>query len=129
VALLVFALVLAAISSMETIMFIHAHRNGLLRTRLSSPVFRWGVLASLAPVAVFLITMPFAFLSTTGVLISWAVLMSLLSRVIGRIAPEEVRRADHTVATAWGGRLRSLRRRPVAHEEVAAPDRAEEPTR
>jgi uncharacterized membrane protein len=128
VALLVFALVLAAISSMETTMFVHAHRRGLLLTRLSPAVFRWGMLASLAPVAVFLVTMPFAFLSTTGVLLSWAVLMALLSRALGRIAPEEVRQSVQPVVTAWGGRTRFLRRRHVAREE-AAPDRAGDPTR
>jgi uncharacterized membrane protein len=129
VALLVFALVLAAISGMETIMFVHAHRNGLLRSPVSSAVLRWGVLASLAPVAVFLVTMPFAFFSTTGVLLSWAVLMSLLGRVIGRIAPEEVRRADQPVVTALGGHMRSTRRQRVARKEAATADRDDETTR
>jgi uncharacterized membrane protein len=91
VSVLVFALVLSGISGMETAMFVHAHRRRLLRVPLSPAMFRWGVMASLQPVAVFLVTMPFAYLSSTGVLLSWAVLFTLLNRLTRRFAPDAVR--------------------------------------
>ena len=94
VALLLFATALAAVSGMETVMFAHAHRRNLLRSGLSPSVFKWGVIASLQPVVMFVVTMPFAFLSTTGVLISWAVISPLLGMWVDRRAPTETPGSD-----------------------------------
>lgn len=94
VALLLFATTLAAVSGMETVMFAHAHRRNLLRSGLPPSVFKWGVIASLQPVVLFVVTMPFAFLSTTGVLISWAVISPLLGMWVDRHAPVEAPGSD-----------------------------------
>ena len=94
VALLLFATALAAVSGMETVMFAHAHRRNLLRSGLSPSVFKWGVIASLQPVVMFVVTMPFAFLSTTGVLISWAVISPLIGIWVDRHAPAETPGSD-----------------------------------
>lgn len=87
VSVIVFAIALSVVSGMETVLFAHAQRAGLLTVGLSPEVYRWGVLASLQPVVVFMVTMPFAFVSTTAVLVSWGVLGPLMGRWVQRRAP------------------------------------------
>jgi uncharacterized membrane protein len=91
VSVIFFALVLAAISGVETVMYVHARRADLERRRLSDVQHRWGVIASLTPVAMFLVTAPFAFIDPTWTLLSWAVLPILTARLYRRLAPEEVK--------------------------------------
>jgi len=88
VSVILFATALSVVSGMETVLFAHAHRAGLLTVELTAEVYRWGLLASLQPVAMFIITMPFAFISPTGVLVSWAFLGPLMGRWIVRRAPD-----------------------------------------
>jgi uncharacterized membrane protein len=98
VSVLIFAAVLAAISGMEVLMYVQAHKGRLMRTGLSPSEFRWGLLASAPPVIVFLVTVPFAYVSTTGVMISWGVLIPLLTSFIRRRAPEHVRATNRSLA-------------------------------
>jgi uncharacterized membrane protein len=62
-ALAIFALSMAAASLVETIMIGHAHRAGLMKQKLSDDAYRWERFASLTPVAVFLVSIPIAFVS------------------------------------------------------------------
>ena len=69
-----FGLTLAAISGMETVLFAVADRHDLMRRRLPRDAFRYGVVASTAPVAIFLLSIPLAFvLSPTIALLSWLI--------------------------------------------------------
>jgi len=56
-----FALTMAAISGMETVIFRHAHRNRLLIHAMSEEVYRYGMIQSTVPVALFLVSIPIAF--------------------------------------------------------------------
>lgn len=94
ISVVVFALVLAAISGMETVMFVHAHRAGLFAEPLTDQQFRWSVGASLQPLAIFTLTVPLAFVSTTATLLSWALAAPLVGTVLGRVAPPDAIRSD-----------------------------------
>ena len=67
----VYAVAVAAVSGMEVLLFRRAHLDGLMTRKLSPEVYRWGVLASLSPVAFFLLSIPLAFVSTTLAVIVW----------------------------------------------------------
>lgn len=108
VSLLLFAAALAAVSGMETVMFAHAHRRNLMRTGLSPGVYKWGLLASLQPVALFIVTMPFAFLSTTGVLISWGVISPLAGAWIERRTPSDASAEDRPLTARHESSLTQL---------------------
>ncbi|MFZ4516812.1 MAG: TMEM175 family protein [Microthrixaceae bacterium] len=86
VSVIVFAITLAVISAMETVMFVYAHRSGCLRDRLTPWQYRFEVLASLQPVAVFLVTLPLAYVNTTLTLISWAFVSPIFGAILHRIA-------------------------------------------
>ena len=74
VSIMVFAIALAIISTMETVLFHYAYKHDLLRNRIDHDVYRYGVLASMLPVVVFILTLPLAFVSTTLTLLSWIVI-------------------------------------------------------
>lgn len=78
VSVAVFAAVLAVISAMELVLFVHAHRSALMRQPLTPEQFRGGVIGSLQPVVIFVVTMPLAFVSPTITLLSWGVLAPTL---------------------------------------------------
>lgn len=90
VSVLVFAVVLAVISTMETVLLAHAHRSDLLLERPPPAEYRRWLVDSLQPVAVFVVTMPLAFVSTTLTLLSWAV----VSPLIGAALDRRLRRRD-----------------------------------
>ncbi len=92
VSVIFFAVVLAALSGVQTIMYVHARRAELERHRLTDVQQRWRIIGSLIPVAMFLVTAPFAFVNPSWVLISWAVLPLVTARLYRRLAPEEVKR-------------------------------------
>ncbi len=87
ISVVAFAVVLGVVSGMETVLFAHARRAGLLRRVLPDDVYRWGLLASSVPVIIFTVTLPLAFVDTTLTLTSWIVLAPLLGMVLGRFAP------------------------------------------
>jgi uncharacterized membrane protein len=79
VSVAIFALTLAAISGMESVIFRHAHRGGLLASPMSESTYRYGMIQSTTPVVVFALSIPVAFLwSPTAALLSW-----ILSPLIG----------------------------------------------
>jgi hypothetical protein len=58
-------------------MFVRAHREKLFRHEMSPEVFRFGVLASSAPVLVFFISIPLAYANTTLALSSWLIIFPI----------------------------------------------------
>lgn len=87
ISVLLLALCLSAISSLEVVLFRYAYKHDLLIERISPAVYRYGVKASTAPVVMFIVTIPLAFVSTTLTLMSW-MLMAPLGAWMGRKAPE-----------------------------------------
>jgi uncharacterized membrane protein len=71
VSVAVYAPVVAAISGLEVVMFVQAARGRLLRRAVPRGVFRWGMTASLLPVALFLASVPVAFLNTRLAVVVW----------------------------------------------------------
>jgi uncharacterized membrane protein len=69
----IYAVTVAAVSGMEVVLLRHAHRNGLLARSMPEDVYRWGRINSLAPVAVFLASIPIAFVDTTLAVLVWLV--------------------------------------------------------
>jgi uncharacterized membrane protein len=70
---IVYAACLAFVSLMEVLMLVRARNVGLLRTQPSPATFRHAVVGSLAPVAVFALSIPIAFYSSTLALLFWIV--------------------------------------------------------
>lgn len=58
----IYSVAVAAVSGMEVVLFRAARRGDLLIRPLPDDVYRWGVIQSLSPVVVFLVSIPVAFL-------------------------------------------------------------------
>jgi uncharacterized membrane protein len=72
VVIVLYAVTLGIASVLEAVLFFHAQRAELLRTRLDERAFRNYMLASLAPAAVFALSVPIAIFYDPGVaLLSW----------------------------------------------------------
>ena len=84
----IYALNVAVISAMEVVMFVVAHRGGMLDKPLPQDVYRYGVLESTMPVIVFLVSIPFAFLSHYAAYACWATVL-LIEPVIARRRPAD----------------------------------------
>jgi uncharacterized membrane protein len=85
-AVTIYAVSVAIVSGLEVVLFRHAHRRGLMRRRMPDEVFRWGTATSLAPVAVFALSIPIAFLSTAAAASSWLLAIPIF-RVLERWKP------------------------------------------
>jgi uncharacterized membrane protein len=72
-----YAITLGAASFFEAMLFWHAYKARLLDVELSPDAFRFNVLASLAPVAVFAASIPIAYASTKWALLSWLLIFPL----------------------------------------------------
>jgi uncharacterized membrane protein len=88
IAFVVFALSMAAVSLTELGISRHAYRAGLLLAGAPPDLWRWTVLASAFPVAVFVLSIPIAFANTTAALLSWLVLSPVGFYVNRRMPPE-----------------------------------------
>ena len=71
VAVALYAINVAAISGLEVLMFQRAHKRDLLDPRLSEEVFRWSRAGALAPVVIFLASVPVAFLGSAWACLLW----------------------------------------------------------
>ncbi len=67
----IYAVTVAIVSSLEVVLFRRAVRDGLLERRPPDDVVRWGTIVSLSPVALFIVSLPIAFLSTTVAVCTW----------------------------------------------------------
>ncbi len=90
VSVAIFALTLALISGMESVIFRHSHRRGLLAKPMSESAYRYGMIQSTTPVVLFLLSIPIAFLwRPTAALLSW-----LLAAPIGMFVDRRRRRQE-----------------------------------
>jgi hypothetical protein len=88
VAFAFYAVILAVISGLETVLFVVALRRGLLAVVVPPPVVRHGVVASTLPVAVFLISIPLALVAgSTVAILSWLLIWPL-EALLDRRAPK-----------------------------------------
>jgi uncharacterized membrane protein len=71
ISVVAFALSLAAISGMEAVLFRHAGRYGHLREKFRPEVYRYRMIQSLIPVALFIATIPLAFWNPTIAWVLW----------------------------------------------------------
>jgi uncharacterized membrane protein len=69
--IVIYAVNVGIVSGMEVVLFRHAYRARLLRRQPTPEVYRYGVVASLSPVGFFLISIPFAFISTSLAVAIW----------------------------------------------------------
>jgi uncharacterized membrane protein len=88
IAFVVFALSMAAVSLMELVLARHALRSNLLGLEVPGQVWRWTRLASGFPVAIFVLSIPVAFLDPTVALLSWLVLAPVGLLINRRMPPE-----------------------------------------
>ena len=73
----VYALNVAAISAMEVVMFVVAHRGGMVERPLPGDVYRYAIFESLLPVVAFLVSIPVAFVNHYAAYACWASLLIL----------------------------------------------------
>jgi uncharacterized membrane protein len=83
----IYAVNVAVISGMEVVLFRHAYHAGLLSMDLPPAVYRWGAAMSLAPVVLFLLSIPIAFISTTLAVAMWFLVVPFAA-ISQRWAPE-----------------------------------------
>ena len=72
-----YAVTLGVASLLEAAMFWYAQHAGLLRARLREDIFRASMAASLAPVAVFALSIPVAYVDATRALLVWVLIFPL----------------------------------------------------
>jgi uncharacterized membrane protein len=77
VALVMYAITLGTASFLEAVLFWRAYKAGLLEFVLSPDAFRYNILASLAPVLVFAVSIPIAFVVTWWALFTWLLIFPL----------------------------------------------------
>jgi uncharacterized membrane protein len=66
-----FAVIVAAVSGLEVLLLRTAHHDRLLRRPLPDDVYRWALVGSASPVALFALSIPVAFLSTALAVAVW----------------------------------------------------------
>jgi uncharacterized membrane protein len=86
-AVTIYAVSVAAISAMEVVEYRHAHQNDLMATRLPDDVYRWGAFLSLAPVFLFVASIPLAFVHTWIAVASWYLFVPFF-KIVQRWQPE-----------------------------------------
>lgn len=87
VSVVAFAANMIAVSVMEAVMFHHARRRGLFREEWPQAVYRWAMLASLSPVALFALSVPVAFVSAQLAIVLWFLAIPF-GRLLDRFQPE-----------------------------------------
>lgn len=87
ISFLLFAACMAIISALEVVMFVYAVRKDLTRAPIAPEVLRYGLIGSGAPVIVFVLSMPLAFINPTLALGSWLVMIPW-SAIMRRRAPK-----------------------------------------
>jgi uncharacterized membrane protein len=75
ISVVLFALCLAAISGMESVLFRVAYHHGLFRVEIGPNGYRYGMIQSTTPVVLFLVSIPIAFWNPTVALCTWLLAM------------------------------------------------------
>ena len=88
ISVVLFAVSASAVSSLEAMLLWRAYAEGMFRRTLSRPVFVHAMRASLIPVAVFLVSIPIAFVNTYIAIASW-VLSGPAQAVLDRRKPAD----------------------------------------
>jgi uncharacterized membrane protein len=88
IAVVIYAITISAASLLETMLLVRAYRSKLFRNDVSRSVFRFALLTSLIPVAVFLVSIPICYADTTLAMLSW-LLVLVVEKVIVRWRPPE----------------------------------------
>src|SRR5438105_2935881 len=70
-AVVLYAVNVAVISTLEVVLFVTAVRDGLFRHKLPPDVYRYSIGASLVPVAAFLLSIPVGLFSSEGAIAMW----------------------------------------------------------
>ena len=91
VSFVLFALSIAAISGLEVVLFIVATDQQLTMVAIPPRVRRYGIVAQAAPVALFLLSIPLAFWSTSAALYSW-LLTFPLGAALNHLGPADANR-------------------------------------
>ena len=86
VAVTFYAITLAVLSSLEALLFWVAWRGDLLRRAVTPSIVRYGTVAALVPVAVFLISIPIAFFQPWLGIVAWLVSFPL-EAIVDRFKP------------------------------------------
>jgi uncharacterized membrane protein len=86
-AIIIYAVNVAAVSGMEVVLFARAQNHDLLERKLPRDVYRFGAAMSLAPVVFFLLSIPIAFVSSTLAVCTWFLGIPLAA-IAGRWKPE-----------------------------------------
>jgi uncharacterized membrane protein len=95
VAFIFFAGIITCVSALETVLFVVADRHRLLVVDIPRDVYRFGVVASTLPVAVFLLSIPLAAATNSTIaLLCWIVIWPL-EALLDRHAPEHARAWRH----------------------------------
>ena len=71
----IYALNVAAISFLEVVMFVVAHRGGMVEKPLPQDAYRYAVMESMVPVVIFLVSIPVAFVHHYAAYAVWALLL------------------------------------------------------
>ena len=95
VSIVMYAITLSVASGLEAVLFVVAHREGLFRNAMPRQVVRYTVFATVIPVAVFLGSIPLAFISTTYALYSWLLIFPLEYLLDAALKPRD---ADELLA-------------------------------
>jgi hypothetical protein len=77
ISVLAFAVNMAAVSGMETVLFSHARRRRLFREELPEDVYRWALGSSLLPVLAFALSIPVAFALPWLAIVIWLLAIPL----------------------------------------------------
>lgn len=88
-AVIIYAITVGVASLLETLQFVEARYRGLYGVAIPDDVFRFGLMASSAPVLVFALSIPVALWSTTAALVTWLLIFPL-ERLIDRWRPQSV---------------------------------------
>ncbi|HAM22503.1 MAG TPA: hypothetical protein DCQ04_09565 [Actinobacteria bacterium] len=85
VAIVVFAIYGALMSSMEVVLFIVADRDDMFLAPMTSQFRRWMIVGSLTPVVAFLAAIPLAFISTLAAIAAYLVVAVLLGILVNKV--------------------------------------------
>jgi uncharacterized membrane protein len=84
-----YAVTLGAASFFDAALFWYAHKAELIDVELSPAAFRFNIIASLAPVVVFGVSIPIAYASTKWALLSWLLIFPLERVIDRRLKPDD----------------------------------------
>ena len=86
---MLYAITLGTASALEAVMFWRAQQASLFRMRMRDDVFRANLLAALAPVLVFALSIPVAYVAPEWAFATWLLIFPLEWFVDRRFRPDD----------------------------------------